>query len=73
MWPTIVCDRRTMRWVTSAEVISSPTSRKKGTASSVSESMPWNIWPIIEARLIGVSAVAISTPAIKEKATGTPM
>ena len=72
-WPTMVWASRTMRCVTLAEVISSPTSRKNGTASSVSESMPWNIWPTIDCRLIGVNAVATITPAISAKATGTPM
>jgi hypothetical protein len=59
--------------VTSAEDISSPTSRKNGMASRVSESMPWNIWPIIDWKLTGVSAVATSTPAMMAKAIGTPM
>ena len=54
--PTSVCASRIMRLVTSADVISSPTSRKNGTASRVSESMPWNIWPTIDCMLIGVSA-----------------
>ncbi len=72
-WPTMVCARRIMRLVTSAEVINSPTSRKNGTASRISESMPWNIWPIIDCMLIGVSMQATSTPAISAKATGTPM
>ena len=39
-WPTSVCDMRIMRVATSDEAISSPTRRKNGTASSVSESMP---------------------------------
>jgi hypothetical protein len=39
-WPTSAWARRIMRCVTSAEVISSPTSRKNGIASSVSASMP---------------------------------
>jgi hypothetical protein len=56
-----------------AEDISSPTSRKNGMASSASESMPWNIWPIIERKLTGVNAVASSTPAMMAKTTGTPM
>ena len=72
-WPTMVCARRIMRLVTSAEVISSPTSRKNGTASRISESMPWNICPIIDCMLIGVSMQAASTPAISANATGTPM
>jgi hypothetical protein len=72
-WPTMVCANRIIRLVTSAEVISSPTSRKNGTASKISESMPWNIWPIIDCMLIGVIMHATSTPAIKANATGTPM
>ena len=48
-----------MRLVTLAEVISSPTSRKNGTASRISESMPWNICPIIDCMLIGVSMQAV--------------
>ena len=40
--PTSVCDKRIMRWTTSDEAISSPTRRKNGTASSASESIPWN-------------------------------
>ena len=43
MWPTSACDKSAMRITTSAEVISSPTSRKNGTASSASESTPLNI------------------------------
>ncbi len=61
-----------MRPTTFAEVISSPTRRKNGTASSASESTPLKSWAIIEGRLIGVSSVAASTPAMSEKATGTP-
>ena len=62
-----------MRRVTSAEVISSPTSRKNGTASSASTSRPTNSWPTIESRLTGVSMVAVNTPAISANGTGTPM
>ena len=53
-------------------VISSPTSRKNGTASSASTSMPLNSWVIIDGRPTGVNAVTTSTPAISAKATGTP-
>ncbi len=42
-------------------------------ARSVSESMPWNNWPTIDWKLIGVNAVATSTPAMIANATGTPM
>ena len=71
--PTKVCASRIMRLVTSADVISSPTRRKNGTASRISESTPWNICPIIDCMLIGVRLHATSTPAISAKATGTPM
>ncbi len=72
-WPIIACERVIIRSTTLAEVISSPTSKKKGTASNASESTPLNNWPIIEGRLIGVSIVATSTPAVRLKATGTPI
>src|SRR6266567_3246655 len=61
-----------MRPTTLAEVMSSPTSRKNGTARSASESMPLKSCAIIEGKLIGVSAVAMRTPAIRLNATGTP-
>ena len=61
-----------MRIVTLAEVIRSPTSRKNGTASSASTSMPLNSCVIIEASLTGVNAVTTSTEAMSAKATGTP-
>jgi hypothetical protein len=54
-WPTSVCDSRIMRVATSEDAISSPTSRKNGTASSVSESMPWNSCPIIDCMLTASS------------------
>ena len=71
--PTSVCDNRIIRCTTSEEAINSPTSRKKGTASSVSESMPWNSCPTIDCRLTWVKAVATNTPAINANDTGTPM
>ncbi len=61
-----------MRMTTFAEVISSPTRRKNGTAISASESTPLKSWPMIEGRLTDVNSVPITTPAISEKATGTP-
>ena len=72
-WPTSVCASRIMRCTTSDEAISSPTSRKNGTASSASESMPWNSCPTIDCMLICVNCTEISTPAISAKVTGTPM
>ena len=71
--PTSVCDSRIMRTVTLAEVIRSPTSRKNGTASKASVSMPLNSCAIMEARLTGVNAVTTSTDAIRANATGTPI
>src|SRR5205823_4745832 len=57
---------------TPADVISPPTRRKTATATGASESMPWNIRPMLDAKLTGVRAVAPRTPAISAKATGTP-
>ena len=71
-WPTSACDRLAIRTTTLAEVISSPTSRKNGTAINGSASMPLNSWAMIEGRLTGVKRVPITTPAISENATGTP-
>src|ERR1043165_3893875 len=70
--PIIAWLRFIMRPTTLAEVMSSPTSRKNGTARSASESMPLKSCAIIEGKLIGVSAVATRTPAIRLNATGTP-
>ena len=73
IWPTSVqrqVDRSAA--TTLAELISSPTSRKNGMASSASESMPSNIFCMIAAkRDVGEAAPTI-TPAISENATGTP-
>ena len=71
-WPTSAWARVIIRRVTSAEVMSSPTSRKKGTASSASESSPLKSWPTIESIETGVSSVATNTPAMMAKGTGTP-
>jgi len=72
IWPTSACDSSAMRMTTLAEVISSPTSRKKGIAIRASESMPLNIWPTIDCSVIGVNSEPIITPAVSAKATGTP-
>jgi len=61
-----------IRTTTLADVISSPTSRKNGTAINGSASMPLNSCAMIEGRLTGVNKVPITTPAISENATGTP-
>jgi hypothetical protein len=71
-WPTNACDRSAIRTTILAEVINSPTSRKNGTAINGSASMPLNSWAMIEGKLTGVNRVPITTPAISEKATGTP-
>ena len=71
-WPTRACDRSAILTMTLAEVISSPTSRKNGIAIRLSLSMPLKSCPIMDCRLIGVSAVPTSTPAIRLNATGTP-
>jgi hypothetical protein len=72
MWPTSAWDRLAIRITTLAEVISSPTRRKNGTASSASESMPSNIFWMSAAGVTSVNITPISTPAISENATGTP-
>src|SRR5258708_8504315 len=72
IWPISACDKAIIRPTTLAEVISSPTNRKNGTAKSASESMPLKSWPIMEGRLTGVSIVATSTPAVMLNTTGTP-
>ena len=71
--PMSACERLIIRTVMFAEVISSPTRRKNGTASRISESMPLNSCAIIEAWLTGVNIVTTSTEPISAKATGTPM
>ncbi len=72
MWPTRACDSSAMRMTTLAEVISSPTSRKKGIAISASASTPLKSWAIIDCMVMGVKMVPTRTPAISAKATGTP-
>jgi hypothetical protein len=72
-WPTMVWASTIIRRVTSAEVISSPTSKKNGTARSASASRPLNSWPTIDCMLTGVSMVATNTPVISANGTGTPM
>ena len=73
IWPTSVIEKLAIRPTTLDELINSPTSRKKGMASRASESMPSNIFWTIEAIETSVIIVPTSTPAINEKATGTPI
>ena len=70
--PISACDSVIIRAVTLADVMSSPTSRKNGTASSASTSMPLKSCAMIDGRPTGVKAVTTSTPAISANATGTP-
>jgi hypothetical protein len=56
-----------------AELISSPTSRKNGIASSASLSMPSNIFWMIAGSDTSVHSAPTITPARSENATGTPM
>ena len=72
MWPTSASDRLVIRLTTLAELISSPTSRKNGIASSASESMPSNTFWISAGNVTSVKAAPMKTPAISENATGTP-
>ena len=72
MWPTSASDRLAIRCTTFAELISSPTSRKNGIASSASESMPSKIFWTIAGNDTSVNIAPMNTPAISENATGTP-
>src|SRR5215471_2972647 len=72
MCPTSAIDRVTSRATTLAELISSPTSRKKGIASSASESTPSNIFCTTAASDTSLSHAPTNTPAISENGTGTP-
>ena len=72
-WPTMVNERLITRCTTLAELISSPTSRKNGMASSASESTPSNIFCTSAAKVTSTKAAPITVPAISENATGTPI
>src|SRR5580658_3865691 len=72
MWPTSDSDRLAMRTTTFAELMSSPTSRKNGIASSASESTPSKIFWTIAASETSVNDAPTKTPAISENGTGTP-
>jgi len=61
-----------MRCTTLAELISSPTSRKKGMASSASLSTPSNTFCRIAASDTSASAAPTKTPASRANGTGTP-
>src|SRR6201996_3215697 len=70
--PTSDSDRLAIRTTTLAELMSSPTSRKNGIASSASESTPSKIFCTTAASETSVSDAATKTPAISENGTGTP-
>ena len=72
MCPTSDSDRFAIRTTTFAELISSPTSRKNGIASSASESTPSNTFWMIAASETSVSSAPTKTPASSENGTGTP-
>ena len=72
MWPTSASDKSVIRLTTLAELISSPTSRKNGIASSASESMPSKSCLDDRLEVTSVKPAPTSTPAISENATGTP-
>ena len=72
IWPTSDTDRLAIRTTTLAELISSPTSRKNGIASSASESTPSKTFWMIAASETSDSSAPMNTPAISENGTGTP-
>src|ERR1700712_458231 len=72
IWPTSDKDRFAIRTTTLAELMSSPTSRKNGIASSASESTPSNTFWMIAAKETSVSMAPTNTPASSENGTGTP-
>jgi hypothetical protein len=72
MCPTSDSERLAIRTTTLAELINSPTSRKKGIASSASESTPSNTFWMIAASDTSASIAPTNTPAISENGTGTP-
>jgi hypothetical protein len=73
MWPTSASARLATRMTTLAELISSPTRRKNGMASSASLSTPSNIFWMIAGIETSVNMAPTMTPAISENATGTPI
>ncbi len=72
MCPTSDSERLAIRTTTLAELINSPTSRKKGIASSASESTPSNTFWMIAASDTSARIAPMNTPAISENGTGTP-
>src|ERR1043165_8105226 len=72
IWPTSDTDRLAMRTTTLAELMSSPTSRKNGIASSASASTPSKIFCTIAASATSASVAPTNTPPNSENGPGTP-
>ncbi len=72
MCPTSDTDKLAMRTTTLAELMSSPTRRKNGIASSASESRPSKIFWMMAASETSERIAPMNTPAISENGTGTP-
>src|SRR6266446_6048432 len=75
--PPLICptndkDRLAILTTTLAELMSSPTSRKNGIASSASESTPSKIFWMIAASETSARNAPTKTPANSENGTGTP-
>ena len=70
--PTSETDRFAILTTTLAELMSSPTRRKKGIASSASESTPSKIFCTMAASETSASVAPTKTPASSENGTGTP-
>src|SRR6185312_12450547 len=70
--PTSDTERLAIRTTTLAELMSSPTRRKNGIASSASESTPSKIFCTIAASETSARTAPTNTPAISENGTGTP-
>src|SRR6266481_2471958 len=70
IWPTSDNDRLAIRTTTLAELMSSPTKRKKGIASSASESTPSKIFWMIAASETSDNIAPTNTPASSINGTG---
>src|SRR6202011_3675898 len=69
IWPTSDNDRLAMRTTTLAELMSSPTKRKNGIASSASESTPSKIFCTIAASDTSARYAPTKTPPNSENGT----
>src|SRR3569832_622723 len=70
--PTSDTDRFAIRTTTLAELMSSPTSRKNGIASSASESTPSKIFCTMAASETSAKNAPTNTPTRNENRTSTP-